>query len=397
MNTNRNKSTKEIELPDRFASASKLALSAFGRLRNMSIADRKLVYASLVTRFQGGQPSRRLAAASALQQYIDEVGEVPAAHRYGSWRDGHIDCVDLPSVTFIRNTYGSWANAIAQFRDEAVLDVKRERLTGSQPVFSDNELIAVVIRWLLDHVVEWDSEVPRLACRSALASGCSPVSRVTGHAKLGSRNYRDWLMAERQSGESLPLPELIADRVGGWPKAVRRAIQQIQDDELRAVLHDASLTTDERRREMVLVIQTAAEDSTRSLQTGAFDRWVERRADVEGAYEKTLLKLRSSDRVLRSFRSWSEALRHAGLKPDVRHQYGAAVPTRNYSIDELIEIAVEARRSVGELSFATFSRWRKGAVLINPDRPIPTARWMRSAIGDWARINALAEKSEAAK
>ncbi|MGI8801036.1 MAG: hypothetical protein ACR2KV_02525 [Solirubrobacteraceae bacterium] len=340
-----------------------LAAAIFGVLKDLDVADRRLVLAELdsVDRMVGSVRER--LALAALGRCRGELRAVPSKGRYEEWRLGLRER-GVPSASFVAGTFGGWAKALDAAGLEPTADLRALQFRGRRKLASDDEILA----------------------------GLRECAAETGQPLL-FRAYRAWARErERSVGEDLPLLPTslgsLINRFGSYANALARAglHASIQGPRLRYRDH----------AEIGLAAIRAAHVATGpgDLTCTAFCEWrAMELARLEANGE--LPAIPSVNSIRRAHGSWPGVLVAAGLKTPERAAQecrGRGSRITPAVITQSLLLAIDDLGA--DMKCEEYFEWRKRKVL-EPDAPrLASLGVITRNDGAWAtaKQNALATR-----
>lgn len=369
--------------------AHPLARELYGILRDRSVEDKVLVLNALDRRFKRPDMTEKQERAFlALSEFVQREGRFPAADEWDRWRHGpEAPSLNLPSATFIRNAFGSWRAARAEFMGSTAspVDVLARRLTAHGPAFADNDVLHIVRVWaattagplVQTRFVEWlrDDAAVRASGLTRVPSGIEPF-----------RRFAKWPALLRAAG--------LADRIA--TRAPSSATTAKVRTARRGAIHDDDL--------LFLVRKWAATvEGGRALRRGDFLAWGEseflaERPELDGVAGQW-------QHYREAFGDWPRVLRAAGLADrapgaitiEEEVARGEAVMPAEYSAirvetsdpEALLVFVREAGEELGPtMTAADYNRWRykRRAEVARSGLPVPAIPHSKTPVrlfGGW--------------
>lgn len=341
--------------------ADPLALRIFDLLRPLSEEDKRCVLASLdAAETRGAGPERDTLARLAVDRFLSETGGPPSKRRYEDWRRDHRDRAEIPSATFVLNTFGTWAKAMDAMGLKPTADQLGYRLRslGSRP--SDERVIADLRR-----------------CAAAL-----------GRSRLLFREYRQWAKAQERAGRGantlLVSPNSFISRFGSFAAALRRA-------GLESALNGPRTRSTENTPERLIEHLRAASEATGGgrVTVDRYRAWRDPRVKAGEAVPAT-------DTISERFGGWGRALAAARLASPNEDSAGYGRGRgKKVSVDYMACCLLEAARARGlPLSIGSYGIWREGRRGGSTRFPPPASdSVIQHRIATWTTVRRLLEEA----
>ncbi len=273
---------------------------------------------------KGARAERALLAKGAIERFLAETGGPPSKRRYERWRLANPDHGEIPSATFVENTYGSWSKAMDALALKPTVDHLGYRLRTLGPSPRNEQVIADLRR-----------------CGEELG---------TDH--LIFREYRAWARAQEREGRGphtlLLSPNTFIKRFGSFAAALRLA-------GLKPTRHGPSTRSTENTPERLAdCLRRAAEEMGQvRITVPSYEAWRERQLlSGEGVPSAWTISKRMG--------GWSRALGAAGLTAanEAELGYGRGRGAK-ISLEHLARSLVAAGEAVdGPLTVRKYERWR---------------------------------------
>ncbi len=343
-----------------------MAAAIFGVLKDLDVADRRLVLAELdsVDRLVGSVRERM--ALAALGRCRGELRAVPSKGGYEEWRLA-LGELGVPSASFVAGTFGGWAKTLDAAGLEPTADLRAMQFRGRAKLASDEKILA----------------------------GLRDCAAEVGEPLL-FREYRAWARErEREGGADLPLMPTslgsLLNRFGSYANALVLAglHASIQGSRLRYRDH----------AEIGLAAIRAAHAATGpgDLTCTAFNEW--RAMELARlAANGELPAIPSVNSMRRAHGSWPGVLVAAGLKTPERAAQecrGRGSRITEAVITQSLLLAID---EIGEdIMCEEYFEWRKRKVL-EPGAPrLASLRVITKHLGAWrtAKESALASRERA--
>lgn len=337
-----------------------LAFRIFELLRPLCDEDKRCVLAALDAASSPTPvaPERLTFLEASLERFLSETGGTPSKRRYERWRlDGSHE--DVPSATFIANTFGSWAKAMDALGHKPTSDHLGYRLRTLGPGPSDQQVIADLRR----------------------------CGRELGKTRLLFREYRAWAKAQEVTGRGantlLVSPNTFIGRFGSFAAALRLAGLEPARGGPRT---RSSQNTPER---LVDSLRRGSEDAGGGrISFDRYEAWRERRFRAGEPVP-------AAHTISKGFGGWRLALSAAGLAaPDETAAGYGRGRGRKMSIDHVARSLIEAARTLDwPLRLTSYERWRAERLADVRRPPPPSSSLIQNRIGTWTTIRTLIQAS----
>lgn len=126
--------------------AHPLALQAWAVLCDRAEADQRLVFDACRRRRRVATTEDQAVALHALERCRAEIDGTLTRRKYDAFRDSREGRKSWPTVRFIRDAFGTWAQAM-EATGEPVPDATTVRLTAKGRRFTAEEIVKLAQRW----------------------------------------------------------------------------------------------------------------------------------------------------------------------------------------------------------------------------------------------------------